>query len=263
MSRADRWTIAALSAAILILAFSFAFLAPTTYQRSDIDAMSLCPVGKTTAETSFVIDATDPIVSNQLRSVMSVMRRFRDRAPVGQRLSVYLIDGNEAAGLSRPLFSKCKPKTGDGFDPLVENPRMLRRRYVDEFEKPFEALINRPEIYERTSSASPIIEALYELARQNVLATATGVKQLVVFSDLLQHSSGWDHYVPVPKTFQLYGNDVSNRLLPDFSQSEVTLYYLIRPKGQGGEYQGETHLQLWRDYFGATHNRSVSIEVLR
>ena len=261
--RADGILITALLAAIATLGVLFVVFVPTLYDRTRIDPVTLCSDDRLIHHTVIVIDTSDPLSAGQADAMASVLRDVRDGLLAGQRLSVFRLDGSAGAGLSKPLFSKCKPKLGREANWLMENAAFLQNRYLAAFVRPLEDVIAAETASNVHEERSPIAEAISDVPYQDGFSRRVASRKLIVFSDMLQHSSVADHYAIRSAMITQRQEENLKRALADLTDVDVEVFYILRDPSKGGVFQGENHLFLWRSYFQAAHVRSLSIKELR
>lgn len=86
------------------------------------------------------------------------------------------------------FFSMCKPQSGKEANMLTQNPRLIEDRFQTEFANPvqdaMDALLSVQE-----ADSSPIMESAQEfVARISGFAVSDAPRELVLMSDLVQHS---------------------------------------------------------------------------
>jgi hypothetical protein len=116
-----------------------------------------------------------------------------DAALVGTRVSFSTVNPDSDIRQSA-FFSICKPPSGDDASRLTENPRMVQEKYEKEFLDPvddaLDDLLTIPE-----APSSPIMEGLQEFAsRIPEFTTTDRPRELVIMSDLMQHSDAFSFY---------------------------------------------------------------------
>lgn len=156
-----------------------------------IDAATLCPEDGPTGHLAILLDTTDPVSATQLQAARNRITALIDAAPDFTRVSFATVSPDE--GVRAGSFeSLCKPPRDASA--LTGNPRLVAAKYQDDFVTPVRAaldgLLAIPE-----AQSSPIIEALQEfLTAIPGFTTATVPRDVVLVSDLVQHSDVFSFY---------------------------------------------------------------------
>ena len=153
----------------------------------------LCPADGPRAHLAILVDTTDPLTLTHLQRTRQILDAKIGAAPVGTRVSFSTVNPDSGVRQSA-FFSICKPPSKEDASPLTANPRMVHEQYEAAFEKPVEATLRRlltiPE-----APSSPIMEGLQEFAsRIPEFATTDRPRELVIMSDLMQHSASFSFY---------------------------------------------------------------------
>ncbi len=153
----------------------------------------LCPADGPVAHLAILLDTTDPLVPAQHQRTRQILDMKIADVPVGTRVSFSTV--NPDPGIRERAFrSVCKPPSEDDVSILTENPRMVQERYQEQFLDPIDDAISRllkvPE-----AASSPIMESLQEFAsRIRGFTTTDRPRELVIMSDLMQHSPAFSFY---------------------------------------------------------------------
>ena len=154
------------------------------------------------------------------------------------------------------LFSRCRPRNGSNANSAYENPRLMKKRYQEDFYNPLQNTISSIDPGENASS-SPILETLRAVGNAPGFSGAQKC-EIHIFSNLLENSfhvnhygSGWENFedllsksLRVLDTRNLFaGADVTVFLLPDSRQNRI-------------------HTDWWRAYFEYTGVSTFKIKRL-
>lgn len=158
-----------------------------------INEASLCPETGPTNYLAILVDTTDPMSQTQLHAARQQIERRIAEAPVHSRISFATVNPDDTMR-AETFFSMCKPQSGDEASILTQNPRMIEGRFQTEFAQPvrnaMDALLSVPQ-----AESSPIMESAQEFAaRIPGFATTDMPRELVLMSDLVQHSNLFSFY---------------------------------------------------------------------
>lgn len=110
-----------------------------------------------------------------------------------ERLSIFAFSDQVVPGL-RPLFSFCKPPSGDSADDITKSRAYYNRQYKREFIEPLRSVlknVKRPEEKE----CAPIMETLLDILTRREVFEHHGPNRIVIISDLAQNSSMYSVYL--------------------------------------------------------------------
>lgn len=162
------------------------------------DEESLCLVparGQLSAEPAhhvLVLDKTDPWNAEQGGRLRTLVIRMRDQLDVNERLSIFVFDGAVQAGVA-PVFSLCNPGRGSDTTILWSNPRRWETRFQDQFGTPLNAILDDL-AQANEGPVSPILELLIDLTNREELNLPSGLKRIVLVSDMLQNSDAYSMF---------------------------------------------------------------------
>lgn len=223
-----------------------------------------CPTPGPIGNIIIVVDKTGEIPESARRSITNTILQIVGKAPAGTRISLFDIDSKRMRGLSDVIFSRCKTRDGSHASEYTENPELIRRRHVRDFEKPFLAAVNKS-LVGTNQQRSPILEALVDITSVEAFQTPTPASsplKLVLFSDLLQNTENITHYKGVQDFESAIKRPEVNRLIPSLANINIELYYLLRT-GKELKLQTNKHVQFWLDYLEATQANVKLIKKIR
>lgn len=152
------------------------------------------------SSTVVVLDRSEQIPQQTQDEILRRVSHTIDSAvEVGELVSVFTIDDLSQRQLL-PRFQRCKPAS-DGSE-LYRNVSAIRRAYVTKFDEPLKASLREQFV---TAQRSAIAEAIIDLSRTDYLRRKGGAR-LMIFSDLLQHTSA----------ASIYGCTNPQQLITDF-----------------------------------------------
>jgi len=219
---------------------------------------TLCPVGMPSPKYVAIVfdksDAYNPIQQHFLKRFFS---EFKKNLLAGTQISVYVIDGQLKEQVSAD-FIVCAPRTGQGANAFYENPKLIRQRWHQQFEQPLDKVING---YMQAGKAdsSPIMEAL-QIVSLSAFPVASGSvdKQIILVSDMLQHTPEWSHYRGQMDLSKLQKTTYYQRINTDLQNAEVNILY-VRREGME-QLQNKRHAFFWADYIESIGGRVTLIE---
>ena len=153
----------------------------------------LCPADGPVAHLAILLDTTDPLAKTHLQLTRQIIESKINAAATGTRVSFSTVDPDSGVRQSA-FFSICKPPSGMEVSQFTENPRMVQEKYETEFLDPVDSglasLLTIPE-----ALSSPIMEGIQEFAsRIPEFTTTDSPRELIIMSDLMQHSDSFSFY---------------------------------------------------------------------
>lgn len=207
----------------------------------------------------WLIDATDPLSDAQLGWVTGEIRRSGEHLPMGGRMAILQLDPKSTDGVLSATLETCKPNDGSHASAWTENARLLDARFQQDFLGPLEEIMARLR-KPLTAETSPLLEALHATAPRLAVADPGGQHELVIVSDMLQHSSLLSHFRGgYSFTALAEGASVYLTRLDGLRGARVTIY-LIRdhyPQRLTAE-----HRRFWDEYFTAAGVESLTVKTL-
>jgi len=198
-------------AAVIFGGFGYLYWKSTS--KAQLDAKTLCPESGPTGQLAILIDMTDPVSVTQLRFARSALDNKIETAALGTLITIGVVNPEDTAR-EQAFLSVCKPPSKAQADQLIENPTMIQRRYEEVFQKPLDEMLTRLLTVSQADS-SPIMEDLQAmLSRIGGFTSVRGSKELVILSNLVQHSpilsfykgQGWTDFKAGGGVGQLAGN---------------------------------------------------------
>ena len=219
---------------------------------------NFCPVDDTPARTTvLLLDTSDPLTPEHEAVFQRLVNEMYSLdAPVttsdfyigpGERLVVYEL--HEDTGALEPSLELCAPgqhpKDWPWWRQLIEGRALALRRWQI-LEDTLNGLFAQDPGAGQPSS--PIIEAIgvivpqYATSRRSRTETSTAV-HLVLYSDLLQHSSTLSHYGPYEDAAEILTTPETRHLGADLAGVEVSIYRLERARD--ARWQTVDHYYWW------------------
>ena len=262
LSLTDRWAIIGLGIFLVVLVVMALFFGPSILNRQTVDLDTSCPVDGPVAHTVVLVDRTDPLEPSQSRLTLKVMEELKADLATGEMLSIHEVDPGPVNGLSDALFSLCKPRDGKSARAFDENEQFLQRHFEKKFGKPLEDALKQA-IPGGGADHSPIMESLLDLAALPAFRRDKDNRRLVIFSDLMQHSSSWSQYRQAKSFEDFRATPAGANLVPDLGNIELKLYYLMRLRDDGAPLQGQGHYPFWERYFEAAGVTDIEVNKVR
>jgi hypothetical protein len=215
----------------------------------------LCPINSPVkGHVVVAVDWTDPLTPPQREVIKDVINRLKRDIDVHERLSLNLITGNpEQAGV--PIFSYCKPLDPENINPLIENERRLRDKWNAQFGGPLDDALTRL-LEGGKSSTSPILEAIDVILWSHNFQADIPRRELVIFSDLLQHTTEHNQYKNVPNPCAIITTPIGQSLkAKNWNNVRVVLYRWRNPEAR--KFQTPQQLSFWTRLFYLLGAREV------
>ena len=205
------------------------------------------PVGATV----LLLDTSDPLTPKhraelgRLAGQIASEHAGRMGIAPAELLAVYEL--TQDPGAPKQLIEVCRPPKNPNDRTWRDDIHQGRKFAERDWERFEDALANGfPERESASQPTSPLLETIAVLAARHVPGKRGDERfkvHLVVFSDLLQHSSRVSHYGPYPDA-----KDMRHRardLLTDLTGTQVSLFRLERPKY--AKWQTERHYYWWTE----------------
>ena len=253
----DRLGIALIAASVFSMLGLFGLGWAREAFHEDRDPRSGCRVDAPPAGyTALIVDQTDVLSDAQLARLAEERDRILARVGPDAMVSIYAV--NEHAGpLLAPELALCSPGAGRDANPLYQNPRKREARFRRQFAERLDAVVARL-LQPHISPTSPILETIQAVAASEPFQRATGPRELVIVSDLLENVPAFSHYRGAPSFERFRASGHAARVMADLHGAALRLVYLRRERDL--DRQGESHLAFWKQYFGA--NGAGSVDVL-
>lgn len=247
-----------LAVMIAVLATGGYFVWGFTSSRPSIDEATLCPDTGPAGVLVVLLDLTDPLTSRQGARLRNLLDDRIAKLPQDTMISFGVVSNDE--GRRGALYSSCKPADGSAASQLYENPALITARFQKEFVEPMRAGLNEA-MGGGEEDRSPIMESLQALiAETPAFETSAGLHELLIVSDLLQHSDvlsfyrgeGWE---------ALRASGGTDRLARTLNGAQVSILKVPRP---GAPTVARDQAEgFWARYFDVQGARApISIEVL-
>lgn len=193
-----------------------------------------------------LIDATDSLPEKTASQAIVKIKQALNEAPDNSLVNLYSINsGNESHVL--PMFSFCKPQSGDSVDELTSNPELIKKRFNEKFSLPLSEYLTSM-ISFKASSTSPIIESLQSTVIESFEGVKhTGDKVIIIFSDMIQNSKMYSFYKVKPD-FERYKKLTSLSGRGNVDLSEVMIRALVVPKKPPVGSRADV-LLFWTEFF--------------
>ena len=207
-----------------------------------------CPEdGDYAGQVAILVDPSDSLTSVQQSVTPRILEVMEADTSATTEIRVYAL-ARAGRGDTAAVFRVCVPVHPDNESPMTGNPRTAARRYnefQDSLRESLSAVLN-----DGGDEVSPLIEGI-QVSVVNAFQprTSTMPRQLLIVSDMLQHSSAVSFYGGGPPDFgDLARNPDYGTMRVDLSGVEVTVFLLARG-GDAGRVQGGGMRRFWEDYF--------------
>ncbi|MBV0892604.1 hypothetical protein KTN05_12160 [Paracoccus sp. Z118] len=200
------------------------YLQSRTATAMSIDPATLCPPGGPAGMTAILIDVTDALAPSQAAKLLEFVEEEVRQAPIATQFTLGVVsDDPQRLGSTDAL---CKPWAGNDVSSLTQNVAAVQERYQEKFHDPLRRSF-QDMIAASDATRSPIMEGLQSLVAETPrFVTFDGPKEIIIVSDLLQHSDAmsfyrgedWQGFMASPASQRLsdslHGVDVSVYLIP-------------------------------------------------
>lgn len=209
------------------------------------DEETLCPLHEDYAHTVILIDKTDPLTETQEGLVQRLIERIKSDMLLHEKLSIYVLDDTNYS-FPTAKFSLCNPGTGENASPIYQNPRLMERKFEDNFGTPLTLALDGIQLGD-TRPNSPVMEMIASIAALDDFQPSDQRRRLIIFSDMLQNMPGYSHYRVTPDFASFANTDYARAQLVDMRGVQVQIVYLLRDGG--AKRQTNRHGLFWEQYF--------------
>jgi hypothetical protein len=257
----DRLGVALIVVVALLIAGGVAGYVYLEQTRVALDETTLCPKDGARSLTVVLVDRTDPLTTVQRTALRKRLEEIKDGVARYGALQIYSVEPIGET-LLRPVVDLCNPGRGADIDPKFGNPGLVERKWRERFEAPIEALLDEL-MKTHEADSSPIMESIQSIAVSTLRGNAGAdiPRQLVIASDMLQHTAGYSHYQEALPFEEFRKSDYYRRFQADLRGVEIAIIYIRRDTRRAA--QGKAHVQFWRDYvsdLGGTLTSVVALE---
>jgi len=249
---------------VLILCVAIAFTALAFFRyglQNDqvlLDEETLCPVeGGSPKYVALVFDKSDTYNKVQQHFLRRYFSQFKAELAAGTRISIYVIDNQQNKEI-QPDFIVCAPRTGLDANAFYENPKRIQQRWQSQFEQPLDRAIDGF-MQAGQSDFSPIME-VFQIISLSAFPSGNNAaeKQIILISDMLQHTSEWSHYRAELDFKTLQKTNYYQRINTDLQNAEVNILYVRRDGLE--QLQNKRHAFFWADFIESIGGRVTLIE---
>lgn len=229
--------------AVSLLVYKFYFLTPPLPK----DPETNCAIeGVLASHSVFLIDTTDKLSEAQVKQISANVEKIAAQLGEEDKISLHLLEDNERQPL-RPLNASCGFHKGNRY---TESVKQLEQKRIEKLVKPLQTSLANL-LSASPGTQSPIFEAITKIAEGSDFSSKIPVRRLIIYSDLLQHSSLFSDYAQQGRKNKrekvlkaiAESNVFSNR--PDFGSTELTVYYISRDTKP--RIQDASHVKLWEE----------------
>jgi hypothetical protein len=196
--------------------------------------------------SAVLVDTTDDLLPTTKKEVLSILHDLIKDLPAYYKLDVRVLDIPNMR--SRSLFSKCNPGDGKGQSELTSNPRILKERWLESFDKPAIDAVNAT-LNSAQSKSSPLMAAIQDITLDDFSSEAAqGIfKSLVVISDMLEFTPYYGQYPSQGDlSYDRFRRSAAyQKFRTDLHGAGVTIHYVQRAVVK---IDSVKHAQFWSDW---------------
>ncbi|MCK5354115.1 MAG: hypothetical protein KAJ63_03280, partial [Methyloprofundus sp.] len=207
---------------------------------------------------ALVFDKTDTYNKIQQSFLRRFFSEFKAGLVPGTRISIYVIDGQKDKEIAAD-FVVCAPRTGRDANAFYENPKRIQQRWQQQFEQPLDQAIEGF-MQMAEAESSPIMEIFQpiSLSAFPVGNSSRVDKQIILISDMLQHTPEWSHYRGQVDFSVLQKTAYYQRINTDLHNAKVSILY-VRREGME-KLQNKRHAFFWADFIKSIGGQVTVIE---
>src|ERR1700677_4851163 len=228
---------------------SLAYFYFSAAPRPVLDPQTLCPVNGPQGVTVVLVDTSDDLPETTRRELLGQLDDMITTLPPFYRLDIRVLDITGVR--SRSLFSKCNPGDGAGLSEWTDNPRIARRRWIEDLRKPA-ALAVKSSIASAEAKSSPIMAAIQDIAINPFSGAASqqARKKLYIISDLIEYTKDYSQYSRAGAlSFARYKQSPAYlKFRTDLHGATVIIRYVTRQTNGPPVLDGTRHMEFWKQW---------------
>lgn len=253
-SDAGIWLLGVTIFSIAALALAGLVYLKTTTAKPSLDKQTLCPIeGGARSTTVVLLDTSDQWPEITREEVRKRLEKFSEDVPDYGLLELRLLDPSVQGG--RIMFSKCNPGSGVNESEITANPRLMRRKWKEQFLTPMQQALDRTLTQAETAS-SPILSTAQRIAVDHFDDKRPG--HLVLVSDMIENTPDYSQYKGDFSYDQYKQSPAYKKQHSDLRGADVTILYVQRLRMDSGK-----HIKFWTDWIRDNHGSALEIKKLQ
>jgi hypothetical protein len=141
---------------------------------------------------AIVIDVSDPINHVQRRSIHNIVNDLKRETDKYALFAVFKLS-SDPESLLEPVLSLCNPGDGSDMNSIYQNSKLAKKRWEKDFVVAFDSTLKSLLDREGGDNSSPIMEGI-QAVKVSLQNRHSPQNNLVLFSDMLQHTDVYSHY---------------------------------------------------------------------
>lgn len=250
--------IALILSVVVICALLVFFRYELQHKQAIFDPETLCPIeGESPRYIALVFDKSDTYNKVQQQFLRRFFNTFKADLLPGTRVSVYVIEDQQNKEIL-PNFVVCVPRAGKEANALYENPKRIQKQWQSQFEQPLDRVIE--DFMQPAKSKNSAIFEVFQYISLSAFPENAGLakKQIILISDMLQHTPEWSHYRGQMSFNDLKKSNYYQRINTDLQNAEVKILYVRRDGME--KLQNKRHAFFWVDFIESLGGRVTLIE---
>jgi len=203
-----------------------------------------------TDQTVILVDQSEALTETHQRFALSFIKDYvadDSKFAVRSRIALFTfskatLESRNGPGL-RPASDLCRPPS-HGND-LYENNRKITKDFYQRFLVPVTTALEES-LTTEVGEQSPILETLQLISRSQEIQDGAR-KTLILVSDMLQHTGGFNHYGQRRSYGDFLRSGFATDVKADFRDWNIIVIYLRRYHDR--HLQQATHVDFWQRYF--------------
>ena len=251
------YTILAITVAIVLTAAAFIY--KQNGENVEIDKLTYCPIDGGYDLNFIYIDISDNYTKLLQKQIVNYIEKIKNQTKKYEKLVLYTMDPSDEILLKKHI-EICNPGDGSDASYIDSNPRLLKKRWKNEFSDKLKEVIVTLE-FNSNLSKSPILESMHALSVDGILPIKkqSSKVKIHVFSDMLQHSDMYSHYNDAINYSSFKKTKYGKRSLIDLHNADVYMYYIDR----NTDLQGRNHIEFWQNWFFDSNSNLVKVNKIK
>ena len=247
------WLVIAVFAVVALVVVGFVYLRLTTV-KPVLDKQTLCPLeGGAQSTTVVLLDTSDQWPEITREEVRKRLEKLAEDVPDYGLLELRLVDPSVQGG--RIMFSKCNPGSGVNESEITANPRLMRRKWKEQFLSPLQQALDRTLTQAETAS-SPILSTAQRIAVDHFDGKRPG--HLILVSDMIENTPDYSQYKGDFSYERYKQSPAYKKQHTDLRGADVTILYVQRLRMDSGK-----HIKFWTDWIRDNHGSALEMKKLQ
>jgi hypothetical protein len=200
-----------------------------------------------------LLDTSDQWPEITREEVRKRLEKLAEDVPDYGLLELRLMDPSVQGG--RIMFSKCNPGSGVNESEITANPRLMRRKWKEQFLMPLQQALDRTLTQTETAS-SPILSTAQRIAVDHFDGKRPG--HFILVSDMIENTPDYSQYKGDFSYERYKQSPAYKKQHTDLRGADVSILYVRRLRMDSGK-----HIKFWTDWIRDNYGSALEIKKLQ